>query len=186
MFVYLGLSVASHVTFDVLDVWGQTCIDNAANPAIPKATKLTVGEERTIPFDISRLCTATGVQLETNGARYYIKVDPPTASGATAAFPIPVGGFSTKPYELASWYKRMYLTLFIPLRRELFEDWFRIVLRYGRTGAMTVNHAGHAACLRGTAAGGFVGTHDTTPALNDYAFFGPGHFGRQSNLELDG
>ncbi len=26
------------------------------------------------------------------------------------------------------------MTLFLPLRRELFEDWFRIVLRYGRTG----------------------------------------------------
>ena len=133
MFVYLGLSVASHVTFDVLDVWGQTCIDHAANPAVPQATKLNVGEERVIAFDISRLCTATGVQLETNGARYYIRVD---ADGewSNGAFPIPAGGFSTKPYESASWYKRMYLTLFIPLRRELFEDWFRIVLRYGRTG----------------------------------------------------
>jgi len=133
MFLYLGLSVASHVTFDVLDVWGQTCIDHAADPAVPQATKLTVGEQRIIPFDISRLCTATGVQLETNGARYYIKVD---ADGEwnNGAFPIPVGGFSTKPDEAASWYKRMYLTLFVPLRRELFEDWFRIVLRYGRTG----------------------------------------------------
>ena len=36
--------------------------------------------------------------------------------------------------EPPSWYKRIYLTLFLPLRRELFEDWFRIVLRYGRTG----------------------------------------------------
>ena len=88
---------------------------------------------RVIAFDISRLCTATGVQLETNGARYYIKVDP-DGEWSNGAFPIPVGGFSTKPYESASWYKRMYLTLFIPLRRELFEDWFRIVLRYGRTG----------------------------------------------------
>ncbi len=75
---------------------GQTCIDHAANPAVPQATKLNVGEERVIAFDISRLCTATGVQLETNGARYYIKVDP-DGEWSNGAFPIPVGGFSTKP-----------------------------------------------------------------------------------------
>ena len=40
-----------------------------------------------------------------------------------------------------------------------------------------VNHAGHAARLRGTTVG-FVGTHYTTPALDDYTFFGSGHLRR--------
>jgi hypothetical protein len=133
MFVYLRLSVLSHISFDMLDVAGRTCIDHAKNPAVPQATPLKVKEKRVIPFDISHLCTATGVELETDGARYYIKVDP-SGEWSNGAFPIPVGGFSAQPNETASWYKRIYLTLFLPLRRELFKDWFRIVLRYGRTG----------------------------------------------------
>ena len=85
MFVYLGLSFASHVSFDVLDVWGMTCIDHAKNPAIPEATKLKVKEERVIPFDVSDLCTPTGVELETNGARYYDQGRPrPDRRGTTA------------------------------------------------------------------------------------------------------
>lgn len=133
LFVYLGLSMASHISFDMLDVAGQTCIDHAKDPAVPQATPLRVDEVRVVSFDISHLCTATGIEVETDGARYAIQVD---AKGEwnNGAFPIPVGGFSTKPYETATWYQRIYLTLFLPLRRELFEDWFRIVLRYGRTG----------------------------------------------------
>ena len=73
------------------------------------------------------------MQLEANGARYYIRVDK-LEDWSNGKFPIPMGGFSTKEYETATWTARLYLTLFLPLRRELFEDWFRIVLRYGRTG----------------------------------------------------
>jgi uncharacterized protein (DUF2235 family) len=133
LFVYLGLSILSHVSFDVLDVAGQTCIDHAKDPQVREATKLDVGESRPIVFNTSDLCKATGVELETGGARYYVRVDK-LEDWSNGTFPIPIGGFSSKEYETASWYARLYLTLFLPLRRELSEDWFRIVLRYGRTG----------------------------------------------------
>jgi hypothetical protein len=45
---------------------------------------------------------------------------------------VPVGGFSAK--DQPAWYERLYLSLFLPLRRELSQDWFRIVLRYGDVG----------------------------------------------------
>ena len=45
---------------------------------------------------------------------------------------IPVGGFSAK--DQPAWYERVYLSLFLPLRRELSKDWFRIVLRFGHVG----------------------------------------------------
>lgn len=135
LFVYLGLSIASHIAFDVLDVAGQTCFDHSKNEHIPEATKLEVGQSVAVPFYASDLCKPTGVQLEANGARYYIRVDQlEEFSSGKFQFPIPMGGFSTKKYETASWQARLYLTLFLPLRRELSEDWFRIVLRYGRTG----------------------------------------------------
>jgi uncharacterized protein (DUF2235 family) len=133
MFVYLGLSVASHIAFDVLDVAGQTCIDHSRDPSIPEAKKLDVGESTAVVFYTSDLCKPTGVQLEANGARYYIRVDK-LENWTNGTFPIPMGGFSAQPYETANWYTRLYLSLFLPLRRELSEEWFRIVLRYGRTG----------------------------------------------------
>jgi uncharacterized protein (DUF2235 family) len=133
LFLYLGASALSHASYNVLDVWGQTCIDHSKDPNIPLATKMKVNETRLILFKTSDLCTATGVDLDTGGARYYIRIDETTPWG-NAKFPVPIGGFSNKEKNAASWYKRIYLTLFLPLRRELFEDWFRIVLRYGRTG----------------------------------------------------
>jgi hypothetical protein len=135
LFLYLGLSVASHISFNVLDVWGKTCVEHAA---IHPATKLKVKEVRVIDFDISKLCTPTGVELETNGARYLVQVIPPPGvepknwKWHNGIFKVPVGGPSTT--EPVSWYERAYLTIFLPLRRELFEDWFRIVLRYGPVG----------------------------------------------------
>jgi uncharacterized protein (DUF2235 family) len=131
LFVYLAFGAVSHVAFDILDVAGQTCADHAVDPTIPEATGLKVGETRKVDFDISKLCTPTGIAVETNGARYYLKVEP-KGTWDNGVFPIPAGGFS--PTEPASWYQRLYLSLFMPLRRELLEDWFRIVFRYGRTG----------------------------------------------------
>jgi hypothetical protein len=133
LFLYLGLSALSHASYNVLDVWGQTCIDNKKDSNVPPASKMAVGETRLILFKTSDLCTATGVDLETGGARYYFRIDE-TTPWANGKFKIPVGGFSTKEQDAASWYERIYLTLFLPLRRELFEDWFRIVLRYGSRG----------------------------------------------------
>jgi hypothetical protein len=69
--------------------------------------------------------------LATNGAHYLVVIEP---SGAwdNGRFEIPVGGFSAK--DPPKWYQRLYLTLSLPLRRELLQDWFRIGLRYGRVG----------------------------------------------------
>jgi uncharacterized protein (DUF2235 family) len=138
LFFYLGLSALSHIAFNVLDVAGQTCIDHVKDSSVPAATRLKVGDKRVIPFEISSLCTATGIELETGGARYYVRVGPPDGIEAgnwkwdNGVFTVPVGGPSTK--EPVAWYQRLYLTMLLPLRRELFEDWFRIVLRYGRVG----------------------------------------------------
>ena len=132
LFVYLAFGLASHISFDVLDVAGQTCLDHAKDPSIPVSKPLQVNESKSIDFDISDLCTATGVELESiNHARYRLTVTPRGAWN-NGVFEIPPGGFSTT--EPATWYQRVYLTLFLPLRRELFQDWYRIGFRYGRVG----------------------------------------------------
>jgi uncharacterized protein (DUF2235 family) len=131
MFVYFGFAVFSHISFDILDVAGQTCLDHAKDPTIPPPQPLAVGETKTVTFQISDLCTATGIMLATNGAHYYVMVVP-SGPWDNGHFQIPVGGFSAK--DPPTWYQRLFLTLALPLRRELMQDWFRIGLRYGRVG----------------------------------------------------
>lgn len=131
IFAYFGLAILSHVSFDILDVAGRTCIDHDRNPNVPAPQPLNVGDSKVIDFNISDLCTPTGVELATNGARYYVKVEPVTP-WTDYDIPVPIGGFSAK--EPPAWYQRIFLALALPLRRELLEDWFRIVLRYGRVG----------------------------------------------------
>jgi uncharacterized protein (DUF2235 family) len=131
LFAYLGLAIASHVSFDILDVAGRTCIDHDRDPNVPSPQPLQVGDSKVVDFSIADLCTPTGVQLASKGAHYYVKVEPLTP-WSDSGIPVPIGGFSAK--DPPAWYQRMFLTLALPLRRELFEDWFRIVLRYGRVG----------------------------------------------------
>ena len=133
MFVYLAASLASHFLYNIQDVAGFTCDDSDTNPDIPKPTLLSKRDApRIIELKTSELCKRTGILLQ-KGATYVVKVDliaPWRDSGL--GIPVPTGGFSAK--QPPAWYQRVFLSLGVPLRRELFEDWFRIVLRYGRVG----------------------------------------------------
>jgi uncharacterized protein (DUF2235 family) len=135
MFVYLGLSIVSHLLYNIQDVAGFTCRDNETDRNIAEPTKLPrTAPPRVVTFDTRDLCKATGILLE-KGAYYTIAVDP-VGSWSNGGIPVPPGGFS--PKEPPSWYQRIFLSLGVPLRRELFHDWFRIVLRYGRVGGEEV------------------------------------------------
>jgi uncharacterized protein (DUF2235 family) len=131
LFVYLGASIASHLFYNIQDVGGLTCKDHDTDPAIPAPQPLLKGQPpRIVTLATSDLCLRTGILL-TRGATYDIKVDtvePWRDSGVA----IPTGGFSAR--QPPSWYQRIFVSLGVPLRRELFEDWGRIVLRYGRVG----------------------------------------------------
>jgi uncharacterized protein (DUF2235 family) len=131
LFVYLGFGILSHITFDMLDVAGWTCVDHDRDPAVPPPLPLAVNETRVIDFSATDLCKPTGVMLASHGARYYVKVES-DMRGYDGNMSFPLGGFSSK--EEPRWYKRVLLTLALPFRRELAKDWFRIVLRYGRIG----------------------------------------------------
>jgi uncharacterized protein (DUF2235 family) len=135
MFVYLATSLTSHLLYNVQDVAGFTCIDHDINPDIPAPTPLSKGDApRVIDLQTDELCKATGILLE-RGATYKVKVDTITR-WSDSGVDIPTGGFSATAPPV--WYQRIFLSLGIPLRRELFEDWFRIVLRYGRVGGEEV------------------------------------------------
>ena len=129
VFVYLAFGLASHLLFDVLDVAGYTCVGGTTEPVKLKK----IGDKSPpIDFTTSDLCTATGVMLEKR-VHYRATIVPESGwSNGFTRIAVPAGGFSAK--EPPQWYERVYLSLFLPLRREFRHDWFRIVLRFGDVG----------------------------------------------------
>lgn len=136
LFVYLGLSLASHLLYNIQDVWGMTCKESGNATGLNKNSvdPRKDGDTKTMTFDTSDLCKPTGILLERN-ARYHVEVNS-TESWTDAGIRVPDGGFS--PNEQPVWYHRILLGFGVPLRRELTQDWFRIVLRYGGVGGEEV------------------------------------------------
>jgi hypothetical protein len=137
LFVYLGLSLVSHLLYNIQDVAGLICKEsgNATGLARGTTNPKTDPESRTVEFNPSDLCKPTGILLESSGARYHVEVKS-TVPWADGGIPVPDGGFSANDPPV--WYHRVLLGLGVPLRRELTEDWFRIVLRYGGVGGEEV------------------------------------------------
>lgn len=126
VFAYFGLAIVNHLAFNIQDVWGATCKESAS----PKI--LAPGQtSEPITFTTRDQCHATGIYLDDNRSRYVITISP-GEPWTHFGLKVPVGGFTA--VEPPRWYHRILLSLALPLRRELFEDWFRIVLRYGRVG----------------------------------------------------
>ncbi len=128
LLVYLGAGLVSHLLFNVQDVYGLTCVESAATRKLE-----TRGETSgPIRFETSDLCKPTGIMVE-KGARYLIEIKPVAgADWADDGVPVPLGGFS--PAHPPVWYHRLKLAAAVPLRRETTQDWFHVVLRYGRVG----------------------------------------------------
>jgi uncharacterized protein (DUF2235 family) len=126
LFVYFGIAILSHLAFNIQDVAGATCKESASLKFLEPGQS-----SEPITFATSDLCHATGVYLDDNRTRYVVTITP-GAPWTHFGFNVPTGGFTS--VDPPRWYHRVLLSLALPLRRELFEDWFRIVLRYGRVG----------------------------------------------------
>jgi uncharacterized protein (DUF2235 family) len=132
LLVYLGVSLTSHLLYNIQDVAGLTCKESGNAMGLNKniVDPKKDGDTKTVNFNTSDLCKPTGIFLEKN-ARYHVEVNS-TVAWTDAGFPVPDGGFSANAPPV--WYHRIVLGLGVPLRRELTQDWFRIVLRYGAVG----------------------------------------------------
>jgi uncharacterized protein (DUF2235 family) len=135
LFVYVGFCLLSHVLYNIQDVAGFTCRETPLAVAEHLDNK---GQQKISEFKTSELCHATGILLDDDGARYHIEVaaTSPAEPWSDAGIRVPYGGFY--PADQPNWYQRIRLGFFVPLRRELAQDWFRIVLRYGRVGGEEV------------------------------------------------
>jgi uncharacterized protein (DUF2235 family) len=133
-FFYFGIAVISHALFVVQDDLGMVCKNVLPPHSLHEGKKLILqeGVELTLPpLDISNHCQDLGVDLEANKLyKIIIEVDQHfkndwidrDASKGLYLFDSPTLAQSLK------------LLALLPLRRELFRPWYRIVLRYGSTG----------------------------------------------------
>jgi hypothetical protein len=128
-FIYLGVTFASHLAYNVQDIYGLACDES------PAAQGLARGKQATFDFKTSQFCAGTGIAVDGFGARYLIQVET-TEPFRDGGIPSPLGGFYTT--DPPSWWQRAALMLGVPLRRELTRPWFRLVLRYGATGGEEV------------------------------------------------
>jgi uncharacterized protein (DUF2235 family) len=158
VFVYLGLTLTSHVLFNIQDDAGLVCREKAVefekSPQHPKrervkdykglvnlgpgdtmlasgqATNERVRDTARLPeFKTAEVCQSMGVWLERNG-RYLIRFES-TDSFKDGVVPASEGYYSTDP---ASWWQRALTIAAVPLRRELIRPWFRAVVRIGGKG----------------------------------------------------
>jgi|tagenome__1003787_1003787.scaffolds.fasta_scaffold20979944_2 uncharacterized protein (DUF2235 family) len=124
-FVYAGLMLINHLAYAVLDDAGFICSESVG------ATAMNKGETRTLSFDASSVCSATGVLLE-NGSRYAIKIKSREAQWYDRTIPTSPAGFYS--LDAPGLWQKLAMVFALPMRRELIRPWFRIVARIGRVG----------------------------------------------------
>jgi uncharacterized protein (DUF2235 family) len=124
-FVYAGFMVINHVTYILIDDAGLVCSDTGS------AIRLTKGETRKVDFNVSSVCSATGVQLEAGG-RYFISIKPRDAYWRDWNIDTSPSGFYS--LDAPTIWQKAFMVLAVPMRRELIRPWFRMVARTGGVG----------------------------------------------------
>jgi hypothetical protein len=124
-FLYAGVMLLNHLAYIVLDDAGFACSEGN-NP-----TRMVRSERRTLVFDTSSVCSATGILLE-NGGRYAITIKAKEASWYDRDIPTSPAGFYS--LDAPSLWQKGLMILAVPMRRELIRPWFRIVARTGSAG----------------------------------------------------
>jgi hypothetical protein len=131
-FLYIGVALANHAAYVVLDDWGLVCRDvaGAKNLAIGETFKVRIDNADRLPvFKANALCQNMGVNFVRNG-RYLIKfkvIEPFRDDDVEAST-----GFYTG--DLPSLWQRIVFMVGLPNRREWLRPWFRAVARIGSAG----------------------------------------------------
>jgi hypothetical protein len=155
LFVYLGLTFASHVLFNIQDDAGWVCKERPVvyGPSSTNPTRTVVTDYKGLvnlapnqtlqingqlpTFTTSELCQSMGVWVERNG-KYLIKFDSTESfkdGKGDGAIPASMGFYSLGP---SSWWTKAIMVSAVPLRRELIRPWFRVVVRIGGRGGEEV------------------------------------------------
>jgi uncharacterized protein (DUF2235 family) len=147
LFVYLGLTLLSHVLFNIQDVGGFVCRETKPRPNPLEVNQIALASGQPVEparaslkdifatqtnlpvFKTSELCQGMPVWLQ-RGKRYRITLES-TDSFFDDGIDASDGFYSSDPSS--AWQKAAVMTA-VPLRRELFHPWFRLVARIGGVG----------------------------------------------------
>jgi hypothetical protein len=124
VFLYAGLTFASHLIFNFEDSAGLICRESAA--PLELAPGQTAPEIR---FATKDICKATGILLKDNG-HYFITVKE-VSPWRDGSIETTVAGFYSANQE---WTTRAIMYLAWPLKRVFIRPWFRVIARVGSTG----------------------------------------------------
>jgi uncharacterized protein (DUF2235 family) len=130
--LYLGLTLSSHVFFNMWDAAGFHCKETETPGAVPWLSEIAI-EAR---FQPRELCWASGIEL-LKGQRYQVTIaqTSPTwrdGSPLRGGFDTDLAGFEIS--ELPSFIDRVVMVAGVPLRRVLLRPWFRVIGRIGAVG----------------------------------------------------
>lgn len=150
LFVYLGVSFASHVAFNVQDYGGYVCRKSATALARLQTDEYVLENGKTAAFSAltdeqkkdpfkfisrlptfhtSNLCQSMQVEL-VRGRQYRIRLES-TVSFHDGLVPAEAG-FDW--HEAPALFRKAAFLVGTPLRRTLTEPWFRVIVRYGDQG----------------------------------------------------
>jgi hypothetical protein len=124
-FIYAGVMLVNHLAYIGLDDAGLVCTESAG------ASRMIKGETRTLSFDASSACSATGVLLE-NGKRYAITIKSREPHWYDHTIETTPAGFNS--LDPPAFWQKIAMVLALPMRRELIRPWFRVVARTGAVG----------------------------------------------------
>jgi uncharacterized protein (DUF2235 family) len=126
--LYLGVVTVNRLALTVGDGWGRYC--EGTDPE--KVEKLAVGGRVVkTEFTTSQACWPSGIALEKRG-RYVVTL---ATKGGWYDADIPTGVDGFEIGELPSKAQRGMMILAVPLRRSLWQPWFRPIARIGPEGS---------------------------------------------------
>jgi uncharacterized protein (DUF2235 family) len=132
LILYLGASMLNRLAFNVADGAGLYCQETPKE----QTTGLAVNEQRAVPgFDTGQVCWPSRLWLEERG-RYELTLhrDTPWVDGYDTGTRIEshVDGFEVSELESRPVRWKMFATM--PIRRIVWQPWFRPIARIGATG----------------------------------------------------
>ncbi len=121
---YLGLAAVNHVAYASREAWFELC----ASPSMP--VPVVVGEVQAArPILTREPCNATGLQLEA-GATYALRITIPSEPVEIwRDASLPAGPNGIRSDDLPG-----VMGVFVPMRRHLAHNWFRLMARVGAGG----------------------------------------------------
>jgi len=161
-FVYLGITLVSHLAFNIEDNLGHICRDTKHDDGKPlgendglsmceneNLVRYDTGqlipvppcENRVITFDTKKICVATGLYLEAGGT-YLFKLEkkPKATEGnikiddawSFAGIKSNTGGLHLA--DIPTRKQQALMIALYPLKRSFIRPWFRVITRYGSGG----------------------------------------------------